>query len=285
MRTKPGAGHIVWLASYPKSGNTWLRALLTNYLSDSDEPADINSLIGGPIASDRGLFDRIVGAEASSLSADEIEKYRPEVYRHFSARSSERRYLKVHDAFTLNSRGDPIISEDATYKALYVVRHPCDVAVSLAYYRDRSIEKTLECMSDPGFGLALSRGRLHKQLGQRLLTWSQHVESWLDRPRFPVLPIKYEDLLAEPKNTFEEILRFLELEVCWTRLNKAVAFSDFRILKKQEKDSGFEGRSLPGKVFFRIGKFGLWKETLSSELAEAVWENHEFVMKRLGYFI
>ena len=44
---------IVWLASYPKSGNTWLRAVLTSYLRDDGEPASINALIGGPVASDR----------------------------------------------------------------------------------------------------------------------------------------------------------------------------------------------------------------------------------------
>ncbi len=78
----PGARRIVWLASYPKSGNTWMRAFLSNYLADGDKPVDINSLdTGGPIASARTIFDEAVGVEASDLTQDEIERYRPRVYR------------------------------------------------------------------------------------------------------------------------------------------------------------------------------------------------------------
>ena len=61
------SGSIFWLASYPKSGNTWMRILLTNYMRNADEPADINRLDGGPIASARQVFDDNVGVEASVL--------------------------------------------------------------------------------------------------------------------------------------------------------------------------------------------------------------------------
>lgn len=74
-------GKIIWLASYPKSGNTWMRALLTNYLCDGETPADINEMDGGPIASSRVWFDEWVGVEASALSDNAIERLRPGVYR------------------------------------------------------------------------------------------------------------------------------------------------------------------------------------------------------------
>jgi aryl sulfotransferase len=65
---------IIWLASYPKSGNTWLRVFLTNYLRDGDQPADLNDLDGGPIASARLAFEEAVGVEASDLTQAEIER-------------------------------------------------------------------------------------------------------------------------------------------------------------------------------------------------------------------
>ena len=68
---------IVWLASYPKSGNTWLRAVLTNYLRDDREPASINALVGGPVASDRETFSEIVGLDSSDLTPEEILRHRP----------------------------------------------------------------------------------------------------------------------------------------------------------------------------------------------------------------
>ena len=77
-------GKIIWLASYPKSGNTWMRILLTNYLRNANMPANINNLDGGPIASARQVFDDNVGIEASDLTQDEIERYRPYVYEMMS---------------------------------------------------------------------------------------------------------------------------------------------------------------------------------------------------------
>ena len=68
---------IVWLASYPKSGNTWLRAVLTNYLRDDGEPASINALAGGLLASDRETFSEIVGLDSSDLTSEEILRHRP----------------------------------------------------------------------------------------------------------------------------------------------------------------------------------------------------------------
>ncbi|NOZ51459.1 MAG: sulfotransferase domain-containing protein, partial [Chloroflexi bacterium] len=80
---------IIWLASYPKSGNTWMRVFLTNYLRDSDEPAEINNLDGGPIASARDIFDRVIGVESSDLTAEEIDRFRPAVYEQVAAESDE----------------------------------------------------------------------------------------------------------------------------------------------------------------------------------------------------
>ena len=135
--TETQRGAIYWLASYPKSGNTWSRALLANYFSNSDEPADINALGGGPIASARQPFDDNIGIEASDLTQDEIERLRPAVYEAISDKILEERakaeaeprkadgtdaeddhplmppIFKVHDAFTQTPDGVPLLSKKA----------------------------------------------------------------------------------------------------------------------------------------------------------------------------
>ena len=70
---------IIWLASYPKSGNTWFRVFLTNLRGEEDGPAQINKLGSTPIASARGIFDDEAGIEASDLTPDEIDRLRPEI--------------------------------------------------------------------------------------------------------------------------------------------------------------------------------------------------------------
>ena len=163
-------GNIYWLASYPKSGNTWTRILLTNYLRNAGEPADINSLDGGPIASARQVFDDHVGIEASDLTQDEIERYRPFVYEQMSAQATEPLFLKVHDAFTYTRYGYPLISKTATAGVIYLLRNPLDVAVSFAHHSASTVERTVRKMGEPDFAFVDNPQRLHNQLRQRLLT-------------------------------------------------------------------------------------------------------------------
>ncbi|KAB2870631.1 MAG: sulfotransferase domain-containing protein, partial [Bacteroidales bacterium] len=92
---------IVWLASYPKSGNTWFRVFLSNLLSESDQPADINNLYATPIASSRELFDEATGLSSAELTLDEIDILRPGVYSYAARNSKEILFQKVHDAWLL----------------------------------------------------------------------------------------------------------------------------------------------------------------------------------------
>ena len=89
---------IIWLASYPKSGNTWFRVFLTNLRGEEGGPADINKLRSTPIASARGIFDDEAGVEASDLTPDEIDRLRPEIYMHLHKQAEETLFMKVHDA-------------------------------------------------------------------------------------------------------------------------------------------------------------------------------------------
>jgi aryl sulfotransferase len=283
---------LYWLASYPKSGNTWMRVLLTNYLRNGNEPADINDLEGGPIASARAVFDDHVGIEASDLSQDEIERYRPYVYEYLS-REHERRlakypqlpppFLKVHDAYTYTTEGIPLLSKAATAGVIYLVRHPFDVAVSFAHHGNTSVEKTVERMNDSAFTFVDNPTKLHNQLRQKLLTWSGHVRSWLEEKDLRVIVVRYEDLLADTVSELSRVLRFIGLEDEPERVAKAVRFSSFGELQSQEAKNGFREKMPKAKSFFRSGKAESWKEMLSEALQAKLVADHGEVMHRFGY--
>ena len=276
-------GNIYWLASYPKSGNTWMRILLTNYLRNADEPADINSLDGGPIASARQAFDDHVGLEASDLTQDEIERYRPFVYDQISEAAKEQLYLKAHDAFTYTPYGYPLISKAATAGVIYLLRNPMDVAVSFAHHSASTVERMVRKMGEADFAFVSNPRTLHNQLRQRLLTWSGHVTSWVDEPGLRVIVVRYEDLKADTLGKFREVIRFCGLEDDPARLEKAVRFSQFEEAKKQEQEHGF-GEKMPGSdAFFRKGQVGSWREELTPELAQKLIADHAAVMRRFGY--
>lgn len=278
-----GPGKIYWLASYPKSGNTWMRILLTNYLHNADTPADINALDGGPIASGRQVFDDNVGIEASDLTADEIERYRPLVYEQLSAQATEPLFLKVHDAYTRTPEGMPLISKRATAGVIYIIRNPLDVAVSFAHHSASTLERIVNKMGDTDFCFVDKPQRLHNQLRQRLLSWSGHVTSWVDEPDLRVHIVRYEDLKKEPEATFSKVVTFCGLEVDQSRIEKAVKFSSFEEVQRQEREHGFQEKMPQSVSFFRKGEAGSWKETMPPELEDKLISENSEVMRRFGY--
>ena len=277
-------GKIVWLASYPKSGNTWVRVFLTNYMRDGDDRADINDLDDGPIASNRFCFDELVGINASDLTPGEIERYRPDIYRFLAEEEDGTIFMKVHDAYILNDLGKPLFPPSVTTGAVYIIRNPPDVAVSLAHHYGIDMDKAVSNLCDPSYGLVDSADRIGSQLRQRLLSWSGHVTSWTGAPDIPVRVFRYEDMRVDPFTTFSEMVRFVGLDYDPGRLRKAVAFSDFETLKAQELDGGFRERPLKASApFFRKGRVGSWREELHSGQMEKLISAHGAVMQKFGY--
>ncbi|OWY14197.1 sulfotransferase [Thioclava sp. JM3] len=275
-------GGIYWLASYPKSGNTWFRAVLANYMSDSEAPVGINELNTGAIASSRGWVDDVIGFDTADLTQAEVQSLRPQVYR-WASRDDAVGYHKIHDAYSCDDDGRPLVDDLATLGAIYLVRNPLDVAPSLANHNGIDIDGAISLMANPNHALARGTKSLKDQLLQVMGTWSDHVNSWTRAPDLNLMILRYEDMLAKPTEAFGQALTFLGLSVEATRLARAIGFSTFEALSSQEAQTGFRER--PGKAerFFREGRAGSWRETLTSAHVDRIIGTHHDVMTRFGY--
>jgi len=276
-------GGIYWLASYPRSGNTWFRTFLSNLIEDADQPADINDLSIGNIASSRGWLDEVLGFDTAELAPDEVDRLRPAVYRWSLRRHDAISYLKIHDAYTTTLNGEPLVSREATLGALYILRNPLDVAPSYAHHNHSSIDDAITRMSEHDHALCKSRRGLPNQVRQQLLTWSEHVLSWVDAPDLNCRIIRYEDMLTDPHAAFTRSARFLQLPHDPARIAKAIRFSDFKILSRQEEENGFQEKPPATERFFRQGKSGAWRDKLTPEQVARILAGHAEVMRRFGY--
>ena len=272
---------IVWLASYPKSGNTWLRVLLTNFLRNTDQPADINRLVGAPGAGSRECFDQWVGVEGSALDANIVDRLRPQVYRRVARDADETLFLKAHDEWTRVDTGEPMFPADVTLGVVYVIRNPLDLAGSCAHHWGTPLEAAVERMCG---GSAVPPPGLPDHLRQQVGSWSRHVRSWVDDSGAPVHVVRYEDLSVDPGRFFGGVIKSCGLDYDEPQVKKAVAFSAFAELQRQEASAGFQERSTaaPGR-FFRRGEVGSWRDELPGHLAERLTAAHHETMERFGY--
>lgn len=272
------------LVSYPKSGNTWLRFLLENYLSDLETPVELSSTaLDLEGAGSRKAFDQVTGLSSSDLTNTEIDELRPFVFETLSQKPTQKpRFLKVHEAYRITRANAPIYPSSAFPNAIYIVRNPLDVAVSFAFHANTSIDDIIEDMSNPKL---FTGGRESPQIRQVLFNWSSHVKSWTQQKEISIKTIRYENLLSDPIAVFGGILDFLNLKKTnhQNRLLKAVKFSSFATLKQLEKTSGFMERTSKTTPFFRKGRVDDWKNHLTKKQAQALINTHKPVMKAFGY--
>ncbi len=286
----------VWLASYPKSGNTWFRMLVAN-LSATDRSVDINNLPArGSIASARGPFDHLTLIDSGLLTHEEADYLRPRVYeelRHgapddeYDAPEQRQsvRFVKCHDAYTYTATGEPLLGGiKGADAAIVIVRDPRDVAPSLANHSRISLDAAIDFMSDAAATFCGKSTQQANQLRQQLPGWSGHTESWLVQQDIPVHLIRYEDMKADTAGTLRRALAFAGREAGDADIARAVAFADFFELKRQETEIGFREapRNLP-KGFFRRGEAGAWRDELTAEQAARIEGAHAPMMQRLGY--
>jgi hypothetical protein len=266
-------GKIIWLASYPKSGNTWVRAFLHNYILQPESPHNINKLVEFSVAECAAAFFHAPG---ESLTTAQVQALRPSVHEKLTRLHNDLVFVKTHNA-NLAVEHVPLCTPEHTAGAVYIVRDPRDVALSYAAYTGRGVDETIELMANPRAANA-SDGA---QVFELLSSWSQHAVSWVAAPKR--LLVRYEDLVAEPERHFSRVIRFLGTgEVDAARLSRAMEFSSFSTLAAQEAESGYNAGG-KNETFFRAGKAGQWRERLTSAQAKRIEAAHGEVMRKFGY--
>ncbi len=277
-------GRYQWLASYPKSGNTWLRLALWS-LSRDGAAIDLGDHhLLAPMASARARFDSAMDVESSLLTEAEGAALRPRFYAFEAASASSGLLRKVHDRWMLTPEGEPLFPPAVTEATIYVVRDPRDVAASFAHHNGQSVAEIIAFMADPDAGLTVSRRRPGYQFVQRIGTWSMHVTSWLDAPGMPEpLLLRYEDISADPHAALTRAARHLGWQVEAGAVARAVAATRFDVLKATEARTGFAEKPPTATSFFRRGVAGGWRDTLTTEQAARICDDHATVMERLGY--
>lgn len=274
---------LFWLASYPKSGNTWFRIVLANLLNESAKAIDLNQINTGAIASARGWIDNALGFDSASLDHDELDQLRPAIYAWHSEQSHAVEYHKIHDAYTYVNERRPMMPAEGCLGALYFVRNPLDVAISFANHSSCSIDQAIENMGNEKFAFCKGAFRQHNQLRQWLLSWSLHVQSWTTVQDIKVLVLRYEDMKQNPLPTFTKAIEFLQLGSSQADLVRALDNASIEKLQQQEDESGFSEKPARVARFFRKGIVGDWRNTLTPAQVDKIVRDHGEMMQRYGY--
>lgn len=257
---------ISWIASYPKSGNTWVRAFI-DALTFSR--LDINNMLV-PSDASATFLNFVSGKPVDQLSVLEQKMLRPAAL-HFATCAWNysvlpHPVLKTHWAWS----DDFCIPRPLTGKSVYLVRDVRDIAISYARHSDKTIDEVIERLSEPRHGT--KKGHIEQHLG----TWSEHVLSWI-RHEDVVRLFRYEDMISDSLGVFSEIQGHLEIE---GDTQKAVALASLENLKKAEEENDFVERFGEGRFF---GNATDWRQELSKEQSDRLWRNHKAVLIMLGY--
>lgn len=269
---------LYWLASYPKSGNTWVRCFLSA-LAGGGVIERFDEIVQAAHASaSRPWLEAMLDVPSSDFSAADFIHARADLHRMQAATVELSRILKVHDCY------DPALFPAAvTAGVVYIVRDPRDVVPSLAAHLGKSLDQAIASMSDDHFRLAARPGVYFPQGPQWLSSWSRHAESWLVPRQAPVLLLRYEDLCADPALQFRRLLDFVGLSCDEAAMQGALRATRFEALRAKEARDGFPERSRFAARFFRQGTAGAWRQALDPEQAARVQAQHGPMMRQLGY--
>jgi len=275
---------IVWIASYPKSGNTWIRMFIANYLHARGEPVRLNQMTltntGDTIEeSYRKLANQ---PQKNFKDLRDHLKYKPQLIRNLLEKSSEKySFVKTHSSVAIYDHRETVPYIPPA-RAVYVVRNPLDVAVSFAHHLNVEIDRVVGIVCTNDYVLKGEEGG--SQVDSFLGSWSQHVKSWATDRRMKICYLRYEDMVRSPAEEFSKIIAFLGLPLEERQMQKSLAFTSFRALKRQESQERFlEAPNRPGASFFREGSVGQWRERLTKQQIETIVDHHREAMSWAGY--
>ena len=273
-------GALIWLASYPKSGNTWMRSFLHNLFRNTPEPVDINEITDFCIGDSSAQWykRRAGGRLLAELTMEELAQLRPQVHRDFTTVFPDSVFVKTHNFFG-NWAGTPLHTMEVTAGGIYVLRNPLDVVISVSHHFDETIDEAIKHLANDAY----KTGNMETHVEEIHRSWSTHVKSWTEHPNPQLLVLRYEDLLHKPRKHFKRVVDFLGLPASPSRLERAIQNSSFKTLSGIEQKKGFRERPEAAKAFFREGRSEQWREILTPEQIRQVICDHHEQMERFGY--
>lgn len=249
---------IIWLASYPKSGNTWMRSLLAHYFMPPGQAPDINNLRRFTTADIRqDFFDAANGAPFSTDSVSEWLRVRDKALRLIAGSKPGTHFVKTH-CQAVQYMGHHLIPPDVTAGAVYIMRNPFDLAPSFARHQSADIDTAIDRMMNPETMMGTETG-IRDAMGR----WDNHIETWTGAPGLPRHVVRYEDMLDKPAKVMRGLLDFLSVKPDSAKLAKAIKATTFEAMKKQEEAHGFFERPAGMQAFFAKGQAGVWREDLT----------------------
>lgn len=278
----PPKSGIVWLASYPRSGNTWTRSFIHNLvkiMAGEEDEQDINEMGRFSIWDiAKPLYTEALGYAPSDTQRREIAGVRHRVQARIADAFEGLVFVKTHHAL-VTDRGSTTINPAVTAGAVYILRNPLDVAISFAHHAGQSIDDTIAAMARDGFETVVGEHAVYEVYG----SWTQHVMSWTRKPHQAICVMRYEDMLAEPGKIFGGLARHLQLSATADQVDQAVDRAAFGRLRAQEDEKSFRERPPMAHRFFREGRAGQWKEVLTSQQVDCIVRDHGEQMARFGY--
>ena len=279
---------IIWLASYPKSGNTWLRSLIASYFYSNNGSFNfklLNNIDQFPSPQFfKNYEDPLLEPEATSnFWINEQEKINKE---------KKIRFLKTHNALCkINSNS--FTDEKNTIGAIYIVRDPRNLITSLAHHYQIDQNEAFNFMVNTK--KALIEKSNNKFVGfVPILSWDLHLESWINCKKFPVLVIRYEDLLISAFDTFKKVITFINKlspitnKLDEIKISQSISSCSFDKLEKLEKNNGFheamENKNNKKKIkFFNLGKNNNYKKLLEPKLTKKITDLYKSQIEKFNY--
>ena len=281
---------IVWLASYPKSGNTWLRAFITSLLSKStgeNSLENMRAIRAYPLTDDfYNLLDDFSDFKKIAKNWETSQNI-INLQKKIKILKTHHQLCKIDNFLFTNYKN--------SLATIYVVRDPRNVITSLMHhYSLKNYDEALKFIFDKH----RFSGRLDKKENLKRKTefptyissWQNHFNSWKNFKKNFLL-IKYEDLINRPEKTFNKISKFLEIiiniKITNEKINEAIIKSSFKNLKKSEEKFGFSEAPISDlnetKKFFNLGPKNDWKDLLPNQIRLEIEKKFQKEMMELGY--
>ena len=277
---------FVWLASYPKSGNTLTRSLFASYFFSKDGNFNFDLIKNIKQFPDNTLFKHFgVNLE----NEEEIIQSYIKVQRQINIENSTQ-FFKTH-SYLFNIKNNPFTTLDVSLGVIYIVRDPRNVLISAAHHNQKSIEETAEDLIN-GYVIGRNQDKLTRVYSGN---WASHYKSWKSfKAVNKYLLIKYEDLIADKEKSFYKMLKFVhklknvDFVLDKMKFQNTLDSTDFQKMQKLEEEKGFDESMVNEKTgekikFFRLGKKTDWKNLLDAYLQDKIQKAFEKEMVELGY--